>query len=81
MKRAIGWSLVALVGLGLCHSVAHAEPPAGSKLTPLDSYVAKPDSAYSWNVAETIQTGNLTTHAIRLTSQRWRTEQEVDRPL
>jgi PhoPQ-activated pathogenicity-related protein len=47
----------------------------------LDNYVAKPDSSYAWNLAETIQTGNLTTHVIRLTSQRWRTEQEVDRPL
>jgi len=81
MKRSFGWPLLALLGLCLCHSVAHAEPPAGSKLTPLDSYVAKPDSAYAWNVAETIQSGNLTTHVIRLTSQRWRTEQEVDRPL
>ncbi|MFM7927435.1 MAG: PhoPQ-activated protein PqaA family protein, partial [Pirellula sp.] len=77
MKRSLAWSLLALVGLSLCHSVVHAEPPAGSKLTPLDNYVAKPDSAYAWNVAETIQSWGLTTHVIRLTSQRWRTEQEV----
>jgi PhoPQ-activated pathogenicity-related protein len=83
MKQSRVWFALALalVALGLWHSAAHAEPPAGSKLTPLDTYVAKPDSSYAWNLAETIQTGNLTTHVIRLTSQRWRTEQEVDRPL
>ncbi len=81
MKRLLSCSLLALIGVGLCSAMVHAEPPAGSKLTPLDNYVAKPDSAYAWNVAETIQSGSLTTHVIRLTSQRWRTEQEVDRPL
>ena len=65
---------MAVVGFGLCNPLAQAEPPAGSKLTPLDTYVAKPDSAYTWSVADTIKTGNLTTHVIRLTSQRWRTE-------
>ena len=69
-----------LCAIHLC-GVSFAEPPAGSKLTPLDAYVAKPDSAYSWSLKDTIKSGNLTTYVIRLNSQRWRTEQEVDRPL
>lgn len=62
-------------------SAVQAEPPVGSKLTPLDAYVAKKDDSYSWSVKETIASGPLTTHVIRLNSQTWRTKDEVDRPL
>lgn len=62
-------------------SSVQAEPPVGSKLTPLDAYVAKKDDSYSWSVKETIASGPLTTHVIRLNSQTWRTKDEVDRPL
>ena len=58
-----------------------AEPPVGSKLTALDAYVAKKDDTYSWSVKDTIASGPLTTHVIRLNSQTWRTKEEVDRPL
>ena len=62
-------------------SDVQAEPPVGAKLTPLDAYVAKKDDSYSWSVKETIASGPLTTHVIRLNSQTWRTKDEVDRPL
>ncbi|MFN9988049.1 MAG: PhoPQ-activated protein PqaA family protein, partial [Pirellula sp.] len=65
----------------LATTPAHAEPPVGSKLTPLDHYVAKPDDAYRWELRETIDAPGFKTHAIRLTSQRWRTEADVDKPL
>jgi hypothetical protein len=45
MKRLLNLSLLAMA-CGSLFSVAQAEPPAGSKLTPLDAYVAKPDDAY-----------------------------------
>ena len=73
--------LFAFVSTALASPIVHAEPPVGSKLTPLDHYVAKPDDAYRWELRETIEAPGFKTHAIRLTSQRWRTEDDVDRPL
>ena len=73
--------LFAFVSTALASPMVHAEPPVGSKLTPLDHYVAKPDDAYRWELRETIEAPGFKTHAIRLTSQRWRTEDDVDRPL
>lgn len=73
---------IALLLPFLCfESSVLAEPPVGAKLTPLDAYVAKKDDSYSWSVKETIASGPLTTHVIRLNSQTWRTKDEVDRPL
>lgn len=73
---------IALLVPFLCfESSVMAEPPVGAKLTPLDAYVAKKDDSYSWSVTETIASGPLTTHVIRLNSQTWRTKDEVDRPL
>jgi len=73
--------LFAFVSTAWASPMVHAEPPVGSKLTPLDHYVAKPDDAYRWELRETIEAPGFKTHAIRLTSQRWRTEDDVDRPL
>ena len=75
--KSIPFLLAVAIGVG--H--VQAEPPVGSKLTALDAYVAKKDDSYSWSVKDTIATGPLTTHVIRLNSQTWRTKDEVDRPL
>ncbi len=65
-----------------CASTTCAEPPAGTKKrTPLDDYVAAPDSAYEWKVVDSITAGGAKTAVIRLHSQKWRTEKDVDRPL
>lgn len=47
----------------------------------LDEYVQRPDPAYAWKVEKSLDGTPLKTVVIRLTSQRWRTEKEVDRPL
>lgn len=61
---------------------AIAEPPVGAKRrTPLDDYVSAPDAAYEWKVVDTIAGGGAKTVVIRLHSQKWRTEKDVDRPL
>jgi PhoPQ-activated pathogenicity-related protein len=50
--------------------------------TPLDRYVAAPDSSFAWKAVRDVPAGDgLTATLIDLTSQRWLTEQEVERPL
>ncbi len=70
-----------LLILGSACSVAWAEPPTGSKRTALDEYIAKEDATYSWKLERTVSTGPLKTAIIRLKTQTWRTEKEVDRPV
>ena len=61
--------------------IACAEPPTGIKPTPMDRYVAQPDSAYEWRVENTSEENGMKTTVIRLRSQKWLTEKEVDRTL
>ena len=49
--------------------------------TALDRYVAKPDAAYSWKLVNTMQGEGYTGFVLELTSQQWRTEKDVDRPI
>ncbi len=72
--------LVSVLGVSSMPSV-HAEPPAVGNRTALDDYIAAPDSSYSWKIQETIKAEGMTTTVIRLNSQTWRTEKDVDRPL
>ncbi len=46
---------------------------------PLDLYVYKPDPHYSYKVVKTEEADNFTIHYINLTSQSWRSPEEVDR--
>lgn len=59
-------------------AVASAEPPAE---TALDRYVAKPDPAYEWSVAKTIEGDGYRAWVLDLKSQTWRSAEEVDRPV
>ncbi len=49
--------------------------------TALDRYVAAPDAVYSWKLAHTIKGEGYTTYVLDLTSQAWRSEKDVDRPV
>ncbi len=49
--------------------------------TALDRYIAQPDPAYAWKLAATHAGDGYTTYIIDLTSQTWRTEKDVDRPV
>ncbi len=55
--------------------------PVRAQQTALDRYIAEPDSAYEWTLAKTVKGDGYTTYIIDLTSQTWRTEKDVDRPL
>jgi PhoPQ-activated pathogenicity-related protein len=74
MRRAVLPLVVALVVLATLARAAEDE-------TALDRYIAAPDPAYAWNLADTIKGEGYTTYVIDLTSQTWRTAKDVDRPV
>jgi len=49
--------------------------------TPLDDYVEKPDSSYTYSVVKTVPGPGYTAYILDMTSQSWRSKDEVDRPL
>jgi PhoPQ-activated pathogenicity-related protein len=49
--------------------------------TALDRYIAAPDPSYAWKLANTIPGQGYTTYVLDLTSQTWRSEKDVDRPV
>lgn len=56
-------------------------PAQARKQTALDRYVHKPDPHYKWEVVRTDTEPDFTASVIELTSQAWRSEAEVDRPV
>jgi len=48
--------------------------------TPLDDYVQAPDGSYSWEIVRSDDHDQMTTLVVDMTSQTWRTRDEVDRP-
>ena len=55
--------------------------PAIGEVTALDRYVAAPDPSYRYELIEAIPGDGYAAHVLEMTSQRWRNETEVDRPL
>ncbi|HNR32600.1 MAG TPA: PhoPQ-activated protein PqaA family protein, partial [Candidatus Hydrogenedentes bacterium] len=68
-------------------SVVVAQPPAASTAretlapTALDRYVYAPDPHFAYRLVDTRETTEWTAYIIELTSQAWRTPEEVDRPV
>jgi PhoPQ-activated pathogenicity-related protein len=54
---------------------------AQDEQTPLDRYVAAPDTNYSYQLVNTIRGQDGTASVLEMTSQAWLTTNEVDRPL
>ena len=52
-----------------------------SAKTALDRYVAAPDTTFSWKVVRELPAEGATATLLEMTSQRWLTDQEVERPL
>jgi PhoPQ-activated pathogenicity-related protein len=67
---AIWWLLVLTVAV-----------PAQQAPSALDRYVAQKDSVYGWRQVGLIKGRGCTGHVLELTSQAWRSEKEVDRPV
>jgi len=55
--------------------------PSLGEMTALDRYVAAPDPSYRYELIETIPGDGYAAHVLEMTSQRWRDETEVGRPL
>src|SRR5215211_4395229 len=49
--------------------------------TALDRYVAAPDPSFAWKVLRDLPAEGATATLLEMTSQRWLTEREVERPL
>ena len=62
-------------------ATAETADVSASRNTPLDKYVAKKGSVYEWKVIKTQKEDGLTTLIVDMKSQRWRSEDEVDRPV
>jgi PhoPQ-activated pathogenicity-related protein len=58
-----------------------ASPRVDRPETALDRYVAAPDASFTWKAVRELPTEGATATLLEMTSQRWLTEKEVDRPL
>lgn len=72
--------LALLVLTSASHAEAVAEARLAAGTTPLDAYVAAPDDSFHWEVVERIDKPTHTELIVDLTSQTWRTQEEVSRP-
>jgi PhoPQ-activated pathogenicity-related protein len=54
---------------------------AQARQTALDRYIAQKDAVYGWKLVNTIKAPGLTGYVLELTSQTWRSEKDVDRPV
>lgn len=54
---------------------------ASTQETALDRYIAKPDPSYGWKLVNTISGEGYRGYVLELTSQTWRSQSEVDRPV
>ena len=66
------WLFIVLVALPL---------RSNGQETALDRYLAKPDAVYGWKPVRTINSEGCRGFVLELTSQTWRSESEVDRPV
>ncbi len=70
---------IAILGFGSTLHAADSAEPLPAK-TALDDYVNKPDASYSWKLVEQVPGKGFTAYLVDMTSQTWRTPEEVDRP-
>jgi PhoPQ-activated pathogenicity-related protein len=78
--KPIALALVATVFVGSAQAQSLRVPAGSAGVTALDRYVARPDGAYRWSVVSTRQEGDLIVTLIDMTSQRWRSPDEVSQP-
>ena len=58
-----------------------APQPQRTPETALDRYVAAPDANFAWKVVREQSAEGVTATLLEMTSQKWLTEKEVERPL
>lgn len=67
------WSVAAFMFVICSASLATAQQTA------IDEYVNKPDAAYEWQIVGEKEHAGVTSVVVELTSQKWLTDEEVDR--
>ena len=70
-----------LIVLAIALGIAAFAIPARAEETALDRYIAKPDPSYHWKLAAKYPGKGQTTYVISLTSQTWRSADEVNKPV
>jgi PhoPQ-activated pathogenicity-related protein len=75
------FALLALVFFMANYGSAGPRERNARKQTALDRYVFKPDPNYSYKLVSTSKGEGYTAFILELTSQQWRTANEVDRPI
>lgn len=80
MLRVRFFSL-ALILVVSCSAHAGQRERDSRKQTALDRYVYKPDANYAFKLANSVKAEGYTAYVIEMTSQQWRTPEEVDRPI
>lgn len=77
MRQTMGnqWLSITIVALAAAFQRTDAQETA------LDRYVKAADSTYAWKVVHSIPGDDATQFVVELTSQTWRTEKDVDRPV
>ena len=82
---ATPYRILSSLALAAVSAVVLAEPrqaPArAASQTALDRYVAQADPSFAWNVLRETRVNGATSTLLEMTSQRWLTEKEVERPL
>ena len=74
-------ALAAAVPLAAPRPPQAATARAQSAQTALDRYVAAPDPNFAWKIVRELPAEGATATLLEMTSQKWLTEQEVERPL
>src|SRR5215210_1634109 len=70
-----------IAALALPGAAQQPQPRALTGETALDRYVAAPDANFSWKVLKPLPAEGVTATLLDMTSQKWLTEAEVERPL
>jgi PhoPQ-activated pathogenicity-related protein len=80
LRRAVLLSWLILLPV-LLTAAPQTPARATTSRTALDRYVAAPDASFSWKVLRTLPADGATATLLEMTSQRWLSEKEVERPL
>jgi PhoPQ-activated pathogenicity-related protein len=74
-------ALLVAIPVSLVPVTGQVPSRSASNQTALDRYVAAPDPNFSWRVLRESSAGDVTATLVEMTSQKWLTEREVERPL
>ena len=80
-RRMLGSLALGLLSMTLNTSVAQNPNARAPEGTALDRYVYQPDSHFEYRLVRSMNASNSRIHVLEMTSQKWLTTDEVDRPI